>query len=537
MSPFVVLVLVCVPAAILGFLLFSEKRRTESLEKETSLLKQHVESLSRYEGIVNAEEKAREILEDANFESERMKRETAESLELLRAELEKKKQQAIEALESIRTNSESRIEMAKRQAQLLIEKAESEAKKIAGDAYEVRENLRLYEQTLTAVKNTINGYGNEYIVPSRSLLDDIAEEYGYTAAAQDLKDLRIKHRKMVKDMVAADCDYVENIRRITAINFITDAFNGKVDSILSRVKKDNYGKLRQEIHDAFMLVNTNGKAFRNARITEEYRDSRIEELRLATILQEMKEREREEQRAIKEQIREEEKARREIERALRDAQKEEEMLQKAMEKIRGKYEQASEEQKALYEQQLAEMEQKLKEAEEKNQRALSMAQQTKSGHVYIISNVGSFGEDVYKIGMTRRLEPQDRVRELGDASVPFAFDVHAMIWTDDAPGLEARLHKTFALTQMNKVNYRKEFFRAPLQEIRSEIERAGIIAKWTIASEAKEYRESLAIDKAIVENPEMKEAWLNKQWDLVNHFQATAMITSDEEEEEEAAIA
>jgi len=163
----------------------------------------------------------------------------------------------------------------------------------------------------------------------------------------------------VQTLQSAQCDYFETHRRVTAINFVTDAFNGKVDSVLSRVRSDNYGKLKQEILDAFVLVNTNGAAFRNARITEEYRDSRLEELRLAVILQEFKEREREEQRRIKEEMREEEKARREIERAVKDAAKEEEMLQKAMEKVRSKYERASEAQKAMYEEQLDELEQKL----------------------------------------------------------------------------------------------------------------------------------------------------------------------------------
>ena len=143
-----------------------------------------------------------------------------------------------------------------------------------------------------------------------------------------------------------------------------------------------------------------------------------------------------------------------------------------------------------------------------------MAQQTKAGHVYIISNEGSFGHDVYKIGMTRRLEPLDRVRELSSASVPFAFDVHAFIWSEDAPALENMLHKKFALTQVNKVNFRKEFFRIPLSEIRTDLDNIGIDIKWTITAEASEYHESLAIEKAIQENPQAREDWLNHQLEL-----------------------
>ena len=140
-----------------------------------------------------------------------------------------------------------------------------------------------------------------------------------------------------------------------------------------------------------------------------------------------------------------------------------------------------------------------------------MAQQTRSGHVYVISNVGSFGEDVYKIGMTRRLEPHDRVRELGDASVPFELDVHAMIPSADAPALERGLHQRFLSRQLNKVNPRKEFFRVTLQELREEITRIGIDASWTIAAEAREYRESLEVERALADKTLDEAVWRQQQ--------------------------
>lgn len=170
------------------------------------------------------------------------------------------------------------------------------------------------------------------------------------------------------------------------------------------------------------------------------------------------------------------------------------MLQEALEKARMEVESASDEQRAQFEQKLKELEEKLLEAEAKNQRAISMAQQTKRGHVYVISNIGSFGEDVYKIGMTRRLEPLDRVRELGDASVPFSFDVHAMIYSDDAPQLEYDLHREFSDLQINKVNPRKEFFRVKLSDIREMLESKEVSTHWTMMAEATEYRETLAIE-------------------------------------------
>ncbi len=273
-------------------------------------------------------------------------------------------------------------------------------------------------------------------------------------------------------------------------------------------------------------MNYSGQAFRNARILPEFLEARLQELRFAVVAQELKLREREEQRAIKERIREEEKAQRDFERAMKEAAKEEEMLRRAMEKARKDLDRASEEQKQKYEEQLAELSGRLVAALEKNQRALSMAQQTRAGHVYVISNVGSFGEHVYKIGLTRRLEPMDRVRELGDASVPFSFDVHSMIRSDDAPALERALHQRFLKNRVNKVNARKEFFRLSLQEIREEIEKMNLPVQWTMAAACAEYRETQAIERAMAEKTFSENAWMQQQ--MIEHDKAAAEGFSSE---------
>lgn len=316
---------------------------------------------------------------------------------------------------------------------------------------------------------------------------------------------------MVQQGRAAACDYVELSRRGTAIRFLTDAFNGKVDTILTRAKVNNYGTLEQEIRDAGSIVNLNGDAFRKARVTSEYVDARIEELKWAVRLHELREREKEQQRQIRERIREEELARREYERAMKEAAREEELVRKALEKAQERMLKASDEQRLEFKEQIRRLNERLIEAEQKNQRALSMAQQTKAGHVYVISNVGSFGEHIYKVGMTRRLEPLDRVRELGDASVPFAFDVHAMIWSENAPALEANLHRHLVQSQVNKVNPRKEFFRVSVAQIREVVEDMELAASWTMAAEAREYRESLAIEQRIAVDEAAHSTWLNDQ--------------------------
>jgi DNA repair exonuclease SbcCD ATPase subunit len=466
-------------------------------KKKLNKLNEEYNKLKPYETIVDAEKRAEEIIKEAEEEADDIQNEADDLLETAKNKLE-------DATKRLRTA----IGDGQRQAQRLIEDAEKRAEEIAGDALEAKRNADHYERTVTAMKNIIHGYGNEYIIPSRSLLDDLADTYGYTQAGEGFKQARIYSKNLIKNNNAAKCEYAEAFRAMNAINFVVDAFNGKVDSILSRAKTDNFGKLKQEMIDAFHIVNNNGKAFRDARITDEYFNSRLSELKLACTMQEIRQRDLEEQRRIKEQAREEEKARKEIEKAMRDAAKEEDMLQKAMDKARAQLEQASEEQRATYEAQIAELEKKWKEAEERNQRAKSMAEQTKSGNVYIISNIGSFGENVYKIGMTRRVEPEERIRELGDASVPFPFDIHAMIWSNDAPSLETELHRKFAIAQVNKVNYRKEFFSIPLSEIREIIEKDNIETKWTMTAEAREYRETLAINERIKNDPSVHDEWM-----------------------------
>jgi hypothetical protein len=412
---------------------------------------------------------------------------------------------------------------ANKRAAAIIAAAEERAAEIAGDAYRALKEADQLKRVTIAMENVIEGYGDRYLVPTYSLLDQLGDAYGFDEAGRELIAARELSRNLVTAARAAECDYVEASRRETALRFVLDAFNGKVDTILARAKSDNAGTLEQQIQDAFALVNHNGAAFRNARITPDYLASRLMELKWAASVQLLKEREREEQRRIREQIREEEKAQREIERALKDAAKEEDFLQKALEKARTQVAKANEEQRAGLEAKLLELQAKLSEAEAKNQRALSMAQQTKAGHVYVISNVGSFGEDVLKVGMTRRLEPVDRVRELGDASVPFSFDIHAMIWTNDAPALERELHKRFVRNQINKVNPRKEFFRIPLKEVRSCVETMGLEAIWTISADAAQYRETIAIEKALQANSPAAQDWLRAQLQFVPETASTAV--------------
>jgi hypothetical protein len=497
-------------------------RSAEELAARLADAEAQRQRLARYQGIVDADDAARSILEEARERAAATVAESRRNAESVLAEARSRLEAtaaeavgvrataAIEA-DELRERGRAMLEEARTNAEAIVNKAKQEADEVAYEAKQAIETTARLEQTARAMKNVIEGYGDQYVVPTFGVLDDLADSFGFAEAGQRLKAVREKVRDMIRHDLAATCDYVEQNRRETAIAFVLDAFNGKVDSILADVRHDNFGTLQQKIRDAFNIVNNNGAAFRNARITEEYLATRLQELHWAVVAQGLKLKDREEQREIKERIREEERAQREFERAMKEAEKEEDLLRKAMEKARAEVEKASDAQKAKYEQQLVVLGEKLRQAEEKNQRALSMAQQTRTGHVYIISNVGSFGENVHKIGLTRRLEPLDRVRELGDASVPFEFDVHAMIRSDDAPALEAELHRLFLRTQVNKVNPRKEFFRVPLAEIRAAVEKLGCQVTWTMAAKCSEYQETLAIERAMRDKTMSETDWATHQ--------------------------
>jgi hypothetical protein len=274
------------------------------------------------------------------------------------------------------------------------------------------------------------------------------------------------------------------------------AFNGECDSFISSVDWNSIERMENRIAKSFEDINNVYKA-QGIAISNYYKTSKINELRLAYEYKRKKHEEREEQRLIREQMREEEKAAKEFEAARIKAEKEASDYQKAIEKARGEAEKSDGEKQTKLLSKIRELEARLQEAEQNKERAISMAQQTRRGHVYIISNIGSFGDNVYKIGMTRRLDPMDRVKELGDASVPFAFDVHAIIFSEDAPKLEHDLHVKFNDRRLNVVNERKEFFNVSLSEIKQFVIENDCDMEFIDLAEAEEYRKTLAIKQKL----------------------------------------
>ncbi|AIN16917.1 DUF4041 domain-containing protein [Yersinia rochesterensis] len=283
------------------------------------------------------------------------------------------------------------------------------------------------------------------------------------------------------------------------INMTARAFNGECDAAIANTTFKNVSTMEARINKAYEVLNKLNEV-NQISINSSFLKLKLEELRLTYEYRAKKQEEKDEQREIRAQMAEERKAQAEIDRAIREAEEEERRAQKALDKARKemneKLAKMTAEQATKYQEKIDILQEALTEAELKGQKALSMAQQTKRGHVYVISNIGSFGENVFKIGMTRRLDPQDRVDELGSASVPFLFDVHAMIHSDDAPAMENSLHQHFSEKRTNLMNKRKEFFNVSLEDIKTAVfDVAGNDVDFIETASAQHYHETKAIRK------------------------------------------
>ncbi|WP_076543082.1 DUF4041 domain-containing protein [Shewanella sp. UCD-KL21] len=324
--------------------------------------------------------------------------------------------------------------------------------------------------------------------------------------AEEIKDVRLQQKEMIKGKDAVTYPEVTVISKDKAFNrkildgqvkLMLTAFNTECDFLIGKVSPSSFGRTLERIEK---LANTLEKsaATLECGFNINYVELKFEECKLQYQYTLKKQEEIAEQNLIKERIREEQRAIKEYERAIAESEKEEKIYRNMLEKAREELMGASESERFIAEQRIAELERQLLEAETRGERAKSMAEQTRKGYVYVISNIGSFGEDVYKIGLTRRLEPMDRVKELGGASVPFTFDVHAMIYAEDAPALEAALHREFTSQRVNAVNLRKEFFQVDLNSIKEAVDNlSGMDTEFKMTALAEDYYESLRLQERL----------------------------------------
>lgn len=405
--------------------------------------------------------------------------------------------------ETIKRKTELERIIAQKNLELnsIIESKNNEIKNLDNEFTKINSDYKQSLEVYTKLRKEISLYESKLDLIEFGVYEPIYEFDKSDDYRNEQNRIIEKQKQMISNETAAICttkwtiDGSEAKGRASTkrfIKLILRAFNGECEYLIAKVKWNNVNQMKERINKSFETLNKLGES-QAVYINHDYLDLKLKELILEHEFQQKRQQEKEELRRIQEELREEEKVRREIEQAQREAEKDELNYEKALDKARKEVEQATGDKHDKLLAQIEKLEQELKEAHEKKERALSMAQQTRRGHVYVISNIGSFGENIYKIGMTRRLEPLDRIRELGDASVPFKFDVHALIFSEDAPALEYELHRLFEKRNVNMVNFRKEFFKVTIDEIEKAIKENNIEAEIVRLPEAEEYRETLAI--------------------------------------------
>ncbi|UUO23821.1 DUF4041 domain-containing protein [Colwellia sp. M166] len=431
-----------------------------------------------------------------------------------------------ETLKEVNESLQQTNEIAK-QALFKINAETADLQALKGQDDSLKVNILEQQQSLDAAQNTLNELNaniekseqdlNELMggIDLYSRLDEYTAhghfempQYLYetsTRYSEEIKDIRQQQKDMIKAKTAVtfpETTVISNDKPLNKkilngqVKLMLTAFNIECDMLIGKVSPSSFGRTLERIEK---LANNLEKsaATLECGFDIDYIELKFEECKLQYQYTLKKQEEIAEQKLIKEQIREEQRAIKEFEKAIAEAEKEEKMYRNLLDKAQQELAQANEQERSEMEQRIAILEQQLAEAEAKEERAKSMAEQTRKGYVYVISNIGSFGEDVYKIGLTRRLEPMDRVKELGDASVPFPFDVHAMIYTDDAPALETALHREFHSQRVNAINLRKEFFSVDLEEIKGAVEKiAGVDAEFKMTALAEDYYESLRLSDA-----------------------------------------
>ena len=379
----------------------------------------------------------------------------------------------------------------------------------------LEDTLRQQNKEIAKKNDTISHLENEIAQKKSqlySLTDDIAlQEYGlyqptYEFANSDLYSERLKairsdQKQCIKNGTAClgNMNWTVNGSASKGKKMVQDmqklllrAFNVECDDIVETVKISNVDRAKERIISTSQQISKLGSMM-SISISQQYINLKIQELLLALDYQQKKQEEKERIRELKEQEREEKRVQKEIEEARKKLQKEKSHYQNALDALMKQIQSTGETPELL------EKKNNLEAELEDTAKAIANVDyrdaNRKAGYVYIISNIGAFGQDVYKIGMTRRLEPMERIEELGDASVPFNFDVHALIFTEDAPALENALHTAFEAQKINKINRRREFFRVNLDEIKSVVRKNfDKTVEWIDVPEAEQYRQSILLE-------------------------------------------
>lgn len=387
----------------------------------------------------------------------------------------------------------------------------SEYKQFKNESVKLRKELKLLNEDISVAEDRLKTLERDYELRTgelSSLEESLNKKYSdldtedieinnyEEITSSEIKDrislISLREKELVKEggVVIHENDFKKAFIN-NQVKQILRTFNVECDFYFGNVTANNIDTYRDKIVRAYETTNRLYKKD-GVELSKAYLELKLKKLNYIYEFEVKKEQEKELQKAAREQMLEEQRVQQEIERQRKEIAKEEKHFNNEVNKLM-KYisKTNSEVEKELYLTKIKELEAKLEELDKDKKDVENRAANTRAGYVYIISNIGSFGEEIYKIGVTRRLQPMDRVNELSSASVPFPFDVHAMIFSDDAPKLENTLHQHFRSQELNKVNPRKEFFNVSLDKIEEVVKtNHNDTVIFTRLPKATEYRET-----------------------------------------------
>lgn len=375
---------------------------------------------------------------------------------------------------------------------------------------QMRANGDVVSREVTAAKQQLQSLQEQVLVVEETLLLEsfalYIPKFAFTSSTtykERLDDVRSQQKAMIKSKSAAigaggwkvNNSEAEGRKLVNdMVKLVIRSFNNEADYCVDNVKFDNIELGEKRIRQSFEALNKLGRVM-SVSISPQYLQLKLDELHLAHEFQIKKQQEKEEAKKAREELREQQKLEQEIRTAREKIAKERRHFTTALKDLEGRLAKArDEEEQTALRAKIQEVEAGRAALDGEEQLIDYREKNAKAGYVYVISNIGAFGDGVFKIGMTRRLEPMERIDELGDASVPFEFDVHALVFSENAPALEGKLHERFSQTRINKINGRKEFFRASIKEI-EEVIRTNFDAVVEVVHEApaEQYRESIRL--------------------------------------------
>ena len=487
-------VVIGAPLTLIGaYLLYkSMKNPNKDIEKELE---------EKQEELNNINEKLSKMEADKEAEIKQKLAEKQKELDNIQQTLDELEAERIaEVDEKIKTRKDELEHLDETYATLTKEKNEELDKSIAEKRraeMNLKYEIKKLQEELVFTEDEVSLQSYGLYEPKYPFMDS-------TAYKEKLDEIRKQQKQMMKNKTATttnprmtlDGDLKKGQAMIRdTIKQILRTFNVECENVISKVKHSNYENSKKRIKKSYEQLNRLNNHL-GINIKPQYLNLKLDELQLAYDYALKKEEEKELLREAREREKEERKLQKALEKEKNKFDKENNKINSEIEEIKAQMAQAAADEKAKLEAEIAKLQATLDKNNEEIKKIDEWRETPGAGYVYIISNIGSFGEDVYKIGVTRRDKPEERIRELSSASVPFKYDTHVFIFSKNAYDLESELHNRFDNQRVNKVNNRKEFFRISMDDVKQIVEEnKGAVHSFIEKPEAEEYRETLMIEK------------------------------------------